>query len=432
MRPRAHFRRFVPAGVLALVTAAVPLLAADKTEEYASGKAKAKYKVDDDGVKDGPFTEYYESGKVRAKGTYKTGKLDGAHTTYYPTGGAMAVANYDAGKLDGKYAEDTPKGVRRLTATYKGGALTSLQFLANGKTVAEQNFQPGDWMPPRRLAELQLDLATIATTPTAVKGNDPIERDREAALRRLMGYRALCRVPFADLELDKQMNAEATAGAELCQALGRLDHTPTNTVGWAADRFATAYKGTAHSNLTGSSAAHTLADSVDGYMDDSDPSNIDAVGHRLWCLNPTMRKVGFGLSPKATFSAMWAHDRSRKPAPDYDYVAYPPPGFVPVGMFGKRYAWSFWPNPKKYTVTDLPLVKAKLYLKTDKSADKPGTEVKLDYNEPGNFLSPAAIFRPHTLNITEGTRYVVEITGFKTLEGKDVTFTYLVIFVNSH
>lgn len=430
MRSFAPPRRFVPAGLLALVTAAVPVLAAEKTEEYASGKVKAKYAVTE-GVKDGPFTEYYESGKVRAKGTYKAGVLDGTHTAYYPTGPAMAVATYDAGKLNGKYAEDTPKGARRLTATYKGGELTSLQFLANGKPVAEQSFQPGDWVPPRRLAEIQLEQAAVAPAAPA-KSTDPIDRQREAALRRLMAYRALCRVPYADLALDKDMNDQAAAGAELCQALGRLEHRPQNTLGWDADKFDLAFKGTSRGNLYGGSAPHALATSVDAYMDDSDPKNIDRVGHRMWCLNPTMQKVGFGLSPKGTFSAMWAHDRSRKPVPDYDFVAYPPPGFVPSGLFGARYAWSFTPNPKKYTVTDLPLMKAKLYLKTDKSADKPGAEVKLDYNEPGNFLTPNAIFRPQAVNLAEGTRYVVEVTGFKTLEGKDVTFTYMVIFVNSY
>src|SRR4051812_49303095 len=93
---RSQFRRVVAAGLLALTAAAIQLAAADKTEEYASGKTKGKYKLNDAGVKDGAFTEFYENGKVRAKGSYKAGQIHGPHTSSYPTGGVLAAANYDA------------------------------------------------------------------------------------------------------------------------------------------------------------------------------------------------------------------------------------------------------------------------------------------------------------------------------------------------
>jgi hypothetical protein len=306
-------------------------------------------------------------------------------------------------------------------------------LLAGTTVLADQEFREA-WVPPRRLAEIQLDLSTVATTPSRAKAGDATAADREAALRRLQAYRAAVGVPFDDLTLDPELNEMATAGAELCQAIGRMDHTPANTVKWAEERFQKAYKGTSSSNLYKATGGAPLARSVDSYLDDSDARNIDRVGHRRWCLNPAMLKVGFGRSPSGEYAAMWAHDASREAVPDYEYVAYPPAGFAPIGYFAPRHAWSFSPNRKKFKIADAAAVKVKVCRKTDRSPDKPGTEVKLDYSrtDTGGFGSgPCVIFRPQTAELADGSRYVVEITGLTDAGGQPVTVSYLVIFVTT-
>src|SRR5438045_1192356 len=82
-----------------------------------------------------------------------------------------------------------------------------------------------------------------------------------------------------------------TAGARL----GRLDHDPRNP-GLPEDQYQLARKAAGSSNLGwfGKGQSDSLALSVDMFMDDSDETNIDRVGHRRWCLNPAMKKVGFG------------------------------------------------------------------------------------------------------------------------------------------
>jgi hypothetical protein len=431
-RPPATVIRFVV--VAAIIAGLVTATSAQKPaeESYRSGKVRGKYATNAAGEKDGAFTEYYENGKVRAKGTYRGGKLHGPYKAHYPSGTLLSSGTYDDGVLTGKYTEHTPQGNPRLTAVYKDGRPTNLKLTAGTAVVADQEFRD-KWVPPRRLAEIQADLANIATAPAA-KAGDAITAEREAALRRLMGYRAAVGVAFEDLTLDPEMNAQSTAGAELCQVIGRMDHTPANTVKWADDRYQRAYKGTSSSNLYRSSGGTPLAGSVDGYLDDSDPRNIERVGHRRWCLNPAMLKLGFGRSPSGEYSAMWAQDQSREAVPDYDYVALPPTGFAPIGYFGPRHAWSFSPNRAKFRIADPNAVTVKLYHKTDRSPDKPGSEVKLDYSrtDTGNFGSgPCVIFRPQSVDLVEGSRYVVEIAGLSDTGGQPVTVSYLVIFVTT-
>jgi len=80
------------------------------------------------------------------------------------------------------------------------------------------------------------------------------------------------------------------AAARLCKAIGKLDHKPENP-GLDEEDYQLGLKGTKGSNL--SFGRPRLVDAVDGWMEDSDPFNIEHVGHRRWCLSVPMLKVGF-------------------------------------------------------------------------------------------------------------------------------------------
>ena len=56
-----------------------------------------------DGIKDGPFTEFYGFGHVENEGTYKNGELNGLYETYDFSGYRNKRMNYKDGKLDGPY-----------------------------------------------------------------------------------------------------------------------------------------------------------------------------------------------------------------------------------------------------------------------------------------------------------------------------------------
>src|SRR5262245_5280496 len=159
--------------------------------------------------------------------------------------------------------------------------------------------------------------------------------EKTLALRRLKAYRYLAQVPYDDLTLDAEYSAMCLAGVKLCETLGKLEHTPENP-GLPEKDFKLAYNGTSRSNLAW--GRMTLAESVDGWMFDSDSSNIDRLGHRRWCLNPGMKKTGFGRV--GVFAAMYAFDRSRANVPNYDYICFPARGYMPIDFFGPREAWS--------------------------------------------------------------------------------------------
>jgi hypothetical protein len=138
---------------------------------------------------------------------------------------------------------------------------------------------------------------------------------------------------------------------------------------------------------------------------------------------------------------MWSGDMGRKQIPDYQFVAYPPPGFASSTYFGRKPSldsgdpsgpvWSFSPHPTKYKLADPKTVGVKVYRKTDATPDKPGTELKLVHlkvDSSGIGDKHCVIFRPQPVTLDEGARYVVEITGFKDAKGAAVTFNYMVIF----
>jgi hypothetical protein len=405
-----------------LLPAALP---AESVEEKGpDGKVRVRYTVKD-GRKEGPFTEFYPSGAPFRQGAYKADQLHGALTVRYPTGKTLATMTFSAGELAGPYTGYDPRGGTAVQAQYKAGKLVTFR-VGTGKG-ATQDVAAGSPAPPRRYDEVVAALAAASLAPPVPKKADLQVLDRQAALRRLQAYRAVAGVPFEGMELDPDMAAKADAAARLCEKIGRLDHTPKNP-GLPEDEYKVGYEGTSHSNLA--NGGRDLAATVDMYMDDSDPSNIDRVGHRRWCLNPAMLKTGFGRSGK--FSAMWSMDQSRADVPQFQDLAWPPPGFVPEGFLKPGHAWHVTLPAKAYRKPEKGAVKVAVYRKTDRSPDKPGEPLKVSYLtvETGGFgAGPAVIFRADGVVPTAGSRYVVTIEGLTKVDGADGPLTYMVIFV---
>jgi hypothetical protein len=214
----------------------------------------------------------------------------------------------------------------------------------------------------------------------------------------------------------------------VCSKLNFLTHTPTRPAGMSDQDWELARTGASECNLF--SGIVEPGPCVDGWMDDSDPKNIDRVGHRRWCLNPSMEKTGFGSV--GNFAAMYAWDRSNVSVPDWDFVAYPARGYTPTGFFGNRMAWSVSPNTAKFTVPAESDVKVTIQPTNAKFAST-GPALKLDYFKvnPDPFGSgPAIIFRPAAFNASQEAIYLVEITGLKRSNGSSEPLRYVTHFVN--
>lgn len=402
------------------------------TDTYPDGKLRARYSLDDEERIHGNYTEYHRSGKVRFRVPYRRGARHGAYFEYFDDGKLRIATKYREGELDGTFEERDAKGRPRLTSTYVRGALDGTRLKLDGETeISRQEWSKGELLLlngtkpyPKAADHIRKTLEGIfALERTAGAGDDADAPLRHEALQWLMAYRFLCDVPHAGMELVPSMNAYAAAGSRLCKAIGRLDHTPKNP-GWKKEDYEFAFKGTSRSNL---SLGASIPQSVTGYMDDSDPTNIDRVGHRRWCLNPPLLKVGFGAEGK--FSAMYCMDRSRKPRPDYDVVSFPPRGLVPVFYFKPHYAWSVSLNPRKFGKPDAKAVRVRLVTLDDDYM--PGEAFALNYfkvQTGGAGIPYCVIFRPDELPVEAGARYWLEIDGLTSRAGDPRPVKFLVEF----
>lgn len=422
MKPRPPLAGVALVWLLATLVSA----AADFEEKYDSGKVKARYAVDEKGRKTGAYEEYSEEGKLTVKAQYKADQLEGTYATYHDNGKVRLSATYRADKLAGTSTEFDERGQKTLTLTYKNGKLNgALMQYEKGKATFTWNFTDGE--PHGRTFEaIKKRLADITAVPD--KKVDETTAENEAALRKLKAYRYLCEVPYENVVLDKDMSAHALAGSKLCEKIGKLDHTPANP-GWPEADYKFAYEGTTHTNLAW--GPPTVDRSVDGWMDDSDKDNIDRLGHRRWCINPSMKKTGFGRSGK--FSAMWSPDRSQTQIPEWEMVCYPARGYMPVEYFGPKYAWSVSFNPTKYQAPK-DKVTPRIF-EVDEYLRKSGDPLKLSYtnvNADGFGTGPCLVFLPEKLDLTPGKRYLVEIDGLTTKPNNTPapTVRYLVEFAS--
>ena len=119
-----------------------------------------------------------------------------------------------------------------------------------------------------------------------------------------------------DVEADARMNEQAAEAAKACDSKGSISHD--------LGHF------TEICNLSGGT---DVGGSVEGYMNDGGANNREARGHRRWCLNPPMGRVGFGGGTK--FAAMACMDTSGKDKAG-DTWSYPGKGLLGPHPRGRR------------------------------------------------------------------------------------------------
>jgi uncharacterized protein YkwD len=353
--------------------------AAAKTveEKDEDGKLKRKYAVDAQGRRDGPYVEYDADGRVKLKAVYQAGKLNGP------------LSHYE-----------------------------------NGRAVRTQVFREGRPVYPRTVEQIREKVAEALAPAEAT--DDKLAVERDVALRRLKLYRYVVGVPADNLVLDDDLNRAAQAACRICAKLGRLDHRPPKVSGMTEAEYKLAYQGASRSNLA--QGFPNLPYAVDGWLNDSDQFNIATVGHRRWCLNPALRKVGFGKVGQ--FSALYAADRSQRSIPDFDVISFPAKGLTPVELFRARYAWSVTLHPRKYRRPDKN-VKPRIYA-VDELLHKVGEPLALDHTSVNNDpygLPGCIIFRPKTVVIKPGRRYLVVIDGMRRSNGRAAVVRFVVEFM---
>lgn len=161
----------------------------------------------------------------------------------------------------------------------------------------------------------------------------------EATRTRVNFYRAMAGLE-ADISFNPIWNAQSQESALMMSANNALSHTPPNNwIFWTADGYEAANKG----NLAIGSAGPAA---ITGYMIDYGASNA-AVGHRRWILLPQTKVMGSGDVPGwsqsglAAANTLWVQDTfGARPVVRDHFVAWPPPGQVPVDLVWARWSLS--------------------------------------------------------------------------------------------
>lgn len=163
---------------------------------------------------------------------------------------------------------------------------------------------------------------------------------QQGVLNRINYFRAMAGVGD-DITFDSTYNTKAQAAALMMSANQALSHSPP--ADW--DCFSSdGHEGAGHSNLY----LRVLgAAAVTGYMLDPGASNAP-VGHRRWVLFPQTQQMGTGDIPASNSrwgsNALWvvdSHIWDPRPATREEYVAWPPPGYVPDELVFPRWSFSY-------------------------------------------------------------------------------------------
>lgn len=210
---------------------------------------------------------------------------------------------------------------------------------------------------PRTRDEIRSTIREILKRPR----EKDISKELQEATNQLNVYRFLCGVPY-QVKPNNDASKAAEDAAIACKNHGGLSHT----IGHSTD-------------LCNLSSIGDFVASVSQYIEDSGDNNRDARGHREWCLNPPMAKVGFG-SAGDRYSAMWCMDHSGKSIKSI--WSYPGSGWFPLDyMHGN--AWSIYgikrppsPDQVKIEIYRLPKRPEQPYNSTEKI---PGKEIKVNH-----------------------------------------------------
>jgi hypothetical protein len=369
-------------------TAAKPSNPREETGTHPDGSLAFRVKLNAAGKRDGDYVGYLVGGnKVAERSRYKDGLLHGYRTTSDESGKLTADETWVKGKLV------FPKSAKLIEAT-------------------------------RQQIKAQT-LADLKKSPPAVPKGGMTEQAILDALVKVRTYRYLCDVPY-DVGLDNEYIDLCQHGSEVMQMIKELTHTPRRPEGVTDEFYEKGKAGCGRSNIY---SGNSIVDSVDAYMDDSDASNIDRLGHRRWVLNPAMRNTGFGAGASA-FSAMYSFDGKRKDVPDYEWVCFPPRGYYPAKEFKAGYAWHASFNPKKYAVAKGG-VKMAIY-PVDGQLNRASSPLELAYQnvDTGGFAIPnAVIAKPKALVLKPGAMYEVVVTGLKPKQSDELAeVSYYVAF----
>ncbi len=162
---------------------------------------------------------------------------------------------------------------------------------------------------------------------------------RNAVLLRLNYFRAMAGVP-ANVTFSDTYSSKDQQAALMMSVNNALNHYPPDS--WLC-YTAAGYEAAGNSNIALGADGRGV---IDLYIQDPGTGN-GFVGHRRWILYPPTQTMGTGDLPATggqAANALWMFDSSTwgpRPATREEYVAWPPPGYVPYQVVYPRWSFSY-------------------------------------------------------------------------------------------
>ncbi len=432
-----HTLVFALTCLITFTSAPRPASPKDINESYDDGKPKLHFRTDDKDRKSGVYEEFHPNGKLKIRGQYTADKKSGQWQTYDDTGKLIESAGYRNDLLEGPYLWNFPTGKPALRATYHLGQLSgSITSLDEKGRIARRIGYPRMREAVEKMFLSSYPMEKPHQKFTAEASVEPpykagvLSPDTlETALKLTKLYRYLSGVPFADLRTDPVLCDISAHGAVVLSKIGSLTHHPDKPADMDAAFFKLAYAGCAEDNLFMGNG--NPLDAVRGFMDDSDESNVDRVGHRQWVLSPGLQRIGFGSAGR--FVSMHVFDGNRQVKLDYNFIAFPGEGFYPRRLVEPHYAWSLHLNNAKAKLANAGPIKIALR-KLDEHFQPAGDVIAAKVISTPSAMSPAfgwsvIVFKPDWTEM-ESARYWVEVSGIQTSGGADASFGYIVDLID--
>lgn len=119
---------------------------------FRNGQVVGEGIIDDEGLRDGAWKEYYPNGALKSEGNYNKGKRIGQWKFYHPNGQLEQIGSYNKdGKEDGQWTWYYATGDLLREESYFNGMMDgfSIEYDEYGKVIAEgeyiEDYREGPW-----------------------------------------------------------------------------------------------------------------------------------------------------------------------------------------------------------------------------------------------------------------------------------------------
>lgn len=237
-----------------------------------------------------------------------------------------------------------------------------------------------------------------------------------------------------DVYVSDTANDLSQHGAMLI-GVSEFSHTPAKPEGMTTEFYDKGYDATSTGNLA--AGVKLPSNAIKRLMDDSDPGNIEVIGHRRWQLLPSLKEFGVGYVEVESlynyYTVVKVFKGMETESRNYSKVFWPSETAFPIDFFGYDTPWSVTLNPSMYDASKIDDITVTL---TNSDTGEVMTFDKNDKDLSGKYFNVdtqgygvpfCIIFRPDINTFKSydlNTKYTVVIDNVYTVNGDKTSIKY--------